>query len=633
MPSTVVGPGHVIAGRYRIERWLGQGGMGSVYRALQLSVQRTVALKRLVDEHLESASHVERFEREALALSRLSHQSTVRLFDFGSDERGCPFIVMEYLEGTDVAADLERHGPMRWDQALAIASQILGSLAEAHAVGIIHRDIKPANLFLCAAGEWPVVKVLDFGIAGGAEPHVGLRKLTLTGTVLGSAPYMSPEQAQGLPVSPAADLYSLGVVLFEMLTGRTPFGPRTLTAQLIAKVLEVAPRLRDVCPDVEAPLEVQELVASLLERDPGRRPPSARATADRIAALLARSALPPLSRAAQRPKASSQPISKTEPMLLPRTIDEGWSPPKTEAPAPPRPRAAVGLGLLLAAASAAAAAGLWRALPEPAEASEPRSTLAALGVSAASNQEPKLREEAPAALDGGVVSSGVGADAASPAEPGPSSPQPLAVALVPPPLAVVRQRLETRTPNTAARASRTPNSRSAALRTPKRSTREATAAAAPSAPPEPATPLTPETLVLPRAVPPPDGPAPEPADAESPAASGAPSPEVAPPEGMMPGAPTQEMAAPEAAPSIQERSEPALGAPIVDPRYWTIAAARAAARRGDITPAQRNEIIVGLRQRRLSARARAARAYREGRISFEALLHRQRTIDRRIDGW
>src|SRR5688572_20112532 len=317
MPSTVVGPGHVIAGRYRIERWLGQGGMGSVYRALQLSVQRTVALKRLVDEHLESASHIERFEREALALSRLSHQSTVRLFDFGSDERGCPFIVMEYLEGSDLAADLERHGPMRWDQALAVAHPILGSLAEAHAAGIIHRDIKPANLFLCAAGEWPVVKVLDFGIAGGSEPRVGLRKLTLTGTVLGSAPYMSPEQAQGLPVGPAADLYSLGVVLFEMLTGRTPFESRTLTGQLIAKVLEVAPGLRDVCPDVDAPPEVQALVASLLERDPGARPPSAQATAERITALLARAALPPLSRASQRPKAASPSIAKTEAMPVP----------------------------------------------------------------------------------------------------------------------------------------------------------------------------------------------------------------------------------------------------------------------------------------------------------------------------
>jgi len=386
MPSTVVGPGHVIAGRYRIERWLGQGGMGSVYRALQLSVQRTVALKRLVDEHLESASHVERFEREALALSRLSHQSTVRLFDFGSDERGCPFIVMEYLEGADVAADLERHGPMRWDQALAIASQILGSLAEAHAVGIIHRDIKPANLFLCAAGEWPVVKVLDFGIAGGAEPCAGLRKLTLTGTVLGSAPYMSPEQAQGLPVSPAADLYSLGVVLFEMMTGRTPFEPRTLTAQLIAKVLEVAPGLRDVCPDVEAPPEVQALVASLLERDPGRRPPSARATAERITALLARAALPPLSRAAQRPKASSQPISKTEPMLVPRTIDEGWTPPRTEAPpGSTRARGSVGWSLLMAAASTAAAAGLWRTLPEAPDAPAPEGAIAALSVLPASN--------------------------------------------------------------------------------------------------------------------------------------------------------------------------------------------------------------------------------------------------------
>jgi serine/threonine protein kinase len=665
MPSTVVGPGHVIAGRYRIERWLGQGGMGSVYRALQLSVQRMVALKRLVDEHLESPSHVERFEREALALSRLSHQSTVRLFDFGSDERGCPFIVMEYLEGSDLAADLERHGPMRWDQALSVASQILGSLAEAHAAGIIHRDIKPANLFLCATGEWPVVKVLDFGIAGGAEPRGGLPKLTLAGTVLGSGPYMSPEQAQGLPVSPAADLYSLGVVLFEMLTGRTPFEPRTLTAQLIAKVLEVAPRLRDVCPEVQAPSEVQALVASLLERDPAERPPSARATAERIQALLAGSALPSLPRPARRADASSAPIAKTEPMRVPHTIDEGWTPPKTEAPPPStRSRGAVAWSLLLAAASTTAAAGLWRALPRPPRAPATESALAALGAlpPSSSNEEPQEREGLGAALDAGIGSVSL-TDGASAVEHLPPSPRALPVALAQPPLPVATQPPAARATNAAKPRPRTSSSHPSGPRRPARQRAEPAAGAEPSGPPspfegssaasppaaataaaspsasaasasttppstpapplEPAAPVTPDTLVLPGAVTSPETPA------EAPGAQ----PPGAQPERQPPQPQRLEPQSTTPAPSLQERPEPALGAPVLDPRYWTIAAARAAAGRGDITPAQRNEIILGLQQRRLQARARAARAYREGRIGFEALLHRQRAIERRIEGW
>src|SRR5690606_4282944 len=135
------------------------------------------------------------------------------------------------------------------------------------------------NLFLCAGPRWPVVKVLDFGIAGSAERDDAAPKLTLTGTVLGSAAYMSPEQAQGLSAGPAADLYSFGVVLFEMLTGMTPFDGRTLTAQLLAKVLAAAPALHERCPELDVPAEVRALVAELLDRDPMKRPASARATA------------------------------------------------------------------------------------------------------------------------------------------------------------------------------------------------------------------------------------------------------------------------------------------------------------------------------------------------------------------
>ncbi|HTV23581.1 MAG TPA: protein kinase, partial [Polyangiaceae bacterium] len=651
----VVGPGQVVAGRYRIERWLGQGGMGSVYRALQLSVRRTVALKMLVDEHLENQAHVERFEREALALSRLSHQSTVRLFDFGADERGCPFIVMEYLDGHDLAVDLERHGPMRWDHALEVSVRLLGSLAEAHAAGIIHRDIKPANVFLCSSREWPVVKVLDFGIAGGAEPRADARKLTLTGTVLGSAPYMSPEQAQGIVAGPAADLYSFGVVLFEMLTGRTPFEARTLTAQLLAKVLEVAPRLGDVCPALDAPAELHALVAALLERDPARRPPSARATAERIEALLARAALPPLSRAEQRPHASAAlpgVIAKTEPMRVPHTIDEGWAPPRTEAPARSvRGRRGLGWGAVLATLGVGAAASLLHASsrsPEMAETAEPAAALAALHAQPPSLDDPSGSERAKIPLDAGIDAPFV-ADAGPPRDE--ARPQPLASVATPAPRSPLptrsrreatarprtiavsatrvktpdapRQRAEPRpstgdrlppdamvmpAPESAAPRAPAPASTTPAATTPNPSSTASTTPAA----------TTPEPIPS----------APTPPDPIAPASSAPTTPDPSAPASITPDPTTPEPITPE-----PTAAPPRWGAPILDPRYWTVAAARIAARRGEITPAERNEIIAALRERRLRSRARAARAYREGRIGVEEFRDRQRAIERRFEGW
>jgi serine/threonine-protein kinase len=373
MSTAVFGPGHVVAGRYRIERLLGQGGMGSVYRAVQLSVGRTVALKLLVDEHDGSAALLERFQREAVALSRLTHENTVRLFDFGTSERGSPFLVMEFLRGVDLARDLELQGALRHDHALQVTRQILCSLSEAHDAGIVHRDIKPGNVFLCAASAWPRVKVLDFGIVGGVTADVAAPRLTRTGTVLGSAAYMSPEQAQGLAVGAASDLYAVGVVLFEMLTQRTLFDARPLTAQLLAKVMERAPRLRDVCPNLAVPRELEALVAELLERDPSRRPASARALLARVDTLLDHAALPPLVRsvadatpsappapiqtllgmpkpptALSPPASGARGIPETEPMLVLPSDSDGWAPRQSEgsgaAPAAPRRRRRAGRG-------------------------------------------------------------------------------------------------------------------------------------------------------------------------------------------------------------------------------------------------------------------------------------------------
>src|SRR4051812_32743151 len=167
MSATALGPGQLIADRYRVEELLGEGGMGSVYRATQLSLGRAVAVKVIADAEMASAHLVERFEREARALARLAHPHTVRLFDFGLSDGKSPFLVMELLSGRDLAERLRTDGPMGWRDALAVCVQVLRALEEAHEAGIVHRDIKPANIFLCKVqGQELFAKVLDFGISG-----------------------------------------------------------------------------------------------------------------------------------------------------------------------------------------------------------------------------------------------------------------------------------------------------------------------------------------------------------------------------------------------------------------------------------------------------------------------------------
>jgi len=637
MSTAVFGPGHVVAGRYRIEQLLGQGGMGSVYRAVQLSVGRTVALKLLMDEHDGSAALLERFQREALALARLTHENTVRLFDFGTSERGRPFLVMELLRGADLARDLERQGPLRYDHALQVTRQLLCSLSEAHDAGIVHRDIKPGNVFLCAASSWPRVKVLDFGIVGGVTADAAAPKLTRTGTVLGSAAYMSPEQAQGLAVGAASDLYAVGVVLFEMLTQRTLFDARPLTAQLLAKVMERAPRLRDVRPELGVPDELEALVAELVERDPSRRPASARALLERVDALLARAGLPPLSRAVASatagaapgpiptllgmprldpptspapPAAGARGIPETEPMLALHPDRDSSAPRIAEraAPAPHRRRLRLTLGVLGAATLALAlrsapaeqvfAAALAQLAPSrpalnraPAEA--PR-TIAA----AAAPLAPATGEATLATIQRPELVAEASADGASRLD---------AVDLaLPPAEAPPPERSAPPAPAKSATVTKTPRPRVAS---PPRKT-------APATPAPSSTPVTPPEAVA----------APE---AAAPAQSVA-----APAESRLdadrPPAPPTTLS-PEPAPAPEE--------PLPDARRFervrplsSIAAVEAAYQAGELSWAERNELIATRRHLHAVARARALRAYREGRIDRRELWLRQRALDREYVG-
>ena len=255
----------IVAGRYEIERTLGRGGMAAVYLARDGELQRPVALKVLAGGLGDDGSFRERFLREARLAARLSHSNVVQVFDAGEAD-GQPYIVMEYVQGETVADVVARRGKVSPPEAVEIVAQACDGLQHAHEHGLVHRDVKPQNLLVREDG---CVKVADLGIARAPEST----HLTERGTILGTAAYLSPEQAAGEEVTAAADVYSLGAVLYELLTGRTPYRFSSL-AELAAKQAsgEIVPP-RDLEPAISDRLEA--VVMRCLARDPGFRPDSA----------------------------------------------------------------------------------------------------------------------------------------------------------------------------------------------------------------------------------------------------------------------------------------------------------------------------------------------------------------------
>jgi serine/threonine protein kinase len=266
-----------IDGRYEIERTLGRGGMATVFLARDETLQRLVALKVLAQDLSGDGAFRERFLREARLAARLAHPNVVRVFDAG-ETNGRPYIVMEYVPGETVADVLEPRGRLSPAEAVDIAAQACAGLHHAHEHGLVHRDVKPQNLLLRDDG---CVKLADLGIARAAEST----HLTMRGTILGTAAYLSPEQAAGEEVTPAADVYAVGAVLYELLTGRPPYEFSSL-AELSAKqgAGEIVPP-RDLQPSV--PDRLEAVLMRCLARDPRFRPASAAELGADLRAALA----------------------------------------------------------------------------------------------------------------------------------------------------------------------------------------------------------------------------------------------------------------------------------------------------------------------------------------------------------
>ena len=265
-----------LAGRYRLDKVIGRGGMSTVYRATDLSLDRVVAVKVAMDPLLErDPVYAARFKREARAAASVSNPGIVTVFDAGADGP-TRYIVMECVDGRDLSQILRDEGPLEPTRAAHIAEQIADTLAAAHAAGVVHRDIKPGNVMVTPQGT---VKVLDFGIARTTDGVT----LTQTASVLGTAPYMSPEQAMGQPADARSDIYSLGCVLYEMLTGSPPF-MGDLPAAVLHQHVRVAPKApRAVNPDVPPALDA--LVLRMLAKAPEDRPQTAAEVRDALATL------------------------------------------------------------------------------------------------------------------------------------------------------------------------------------------------------------------------------------------------------------------------------------------------------------------------------------------------------------
>ncbi|MEW6207099.1 MAG: serine/threonine-protein kinase [Acidobacteriota bacterium] len=274
MPDAPSDPlvGRVLAGRFRVTKKIGQGGMGAVYRGEHVKMNRPTAIKILSPELARNAEFVARFEREAEMAARIDHPNAVKIYDFGEAEDGIVYLAMEFLEGEPLSAIITREGALPLDRVVRIARQSAEALHSAHRLGIIHRDFKPDNVIVCRKQDqedW--VEVLDFGIAKEIAVDTEKQALTRTGFVLGTPQYMSPEQVKGEPLDPRSDLYSLAIVCYEMLTGALPFGGDSPQSQMVKRILEPPIPMRQARPHLWLPPAVEGVIMRGLALNPQHR--------------------------------------------------------------------------------------------------------------------------------------------------------------------------------------------------------------------------------------------------------------------------------------------------------------------------------------------------------------------------
>ncbi len=274
-----------MVGRYALTSVIGTGGLATVFRANLIGTQREVAVK-ILHPHLRDPNQVERMKREAQATVALHHPNIVSVLDFGQSSHGEPYLVMEVLEGEPLDEMMKRVEQVDEKTAIRFAVQIARGLARAHDFGVVHRDIKPANIFACRGREGgQVIKLVDFGIALVA----GDDRLTAAGSIIGSPKYLAPERITRGEIQPSCDLYALGLVMFEMVAGRSPFTSETSMAYLADHVRTPPPRLRELVPTI-AP-ELDDLIDGLLAKEPTDRPPDAHAVIEQLARLTTPSAI------------------------------------------------------------------------------------------------------------------------------------------------------------------------------------------------------------------------------------------------------------------------------------------------------------------------------------------------------
>jgi serine/threonine-protein kinase len=352
-----------LSGKYRLDKRLGEGGMGEVYRATNVLIGREVAIKVLRPEHAKNKEIVARFLREARAANIVRHPHVVDVLDIGQDEQGTPFIVQELLEGEDLSETLARAGGrLPVDVAIRILLPVVDAVAMGHSKGVVHRDLKPANVFLVRKDKEIVPKLLDFGISQITQAP-GEKKMTLAGTAMGTPDYMSPEQIKGYDVDARTDIWALGVMLYELVAGTTPFqGAETHAALFVQICTEDPVPLARVAEGV--PKAVCDVIARCMDRDKAKRYPDAAALGEAL-------------RAAQHDVTDhaphAVPVSKSAPKAAPPAtqletpVDEApMKVPSLAPPAPPPPKPAPARPNPPAPKPAPALAPVGRAPPSPA---------------------------------------------------------------------------------------------------------------------------------------------------------------------------------------------------------------------------------------------------------------------------